>query len=41
MGLPDDYMLSGTERDRCKIVGNGVAYVCSRSIGKFLQKNLK
>lgn len=41
MGLPDDYMLSGTERDKCKIVGNGVAYVCSNSIGKFLQENLK
>lgn len=41
MGLPDDYILSGTERDRCKIVGNGVAYVCSLSIGKFLLENLK
>lgn len=41
MGLPDDYILSGTERDRCKIVGNGVAYACSLSIGQFLQKNLK
>lgn len=41
MGLPDDYILSGTERDKCKIVGNGVAYACSHSIGKFLQENLK
>ena len=41
MGLPDDYMLSGTERDRCKIIGNGVAYACSLSIGKFLHENLR
>lgn len=40
MGLPDDYKLTGTERDRCKIIGNGVSYVCSHSIGKFLMSNL-
>ena len=40
MGLPDDYMLTGTERDRCKIVGNGVAYACSRSIGEYLASHL-
>lgn len=40
MGLPDDYKLTGTERDMCKIIGNGVPYVCSHSIGKFLMNNL-
>lgn len=41
MGLPDDFVLTGTERDKCRIVGNGVAYVCSNSIGKFLIHNLR
>ena len=40
MGLPDDYVLTGTERDRCKIIGNGVAYVCSHQIGKYLINNI-
>lgn len=40
MGLPDSYVLTGTERDRCKIVGNGVAYACSYQIGNYLLGNM-
>jgi cytosine-specific methyltransferase len=41
MGLPVGYVLTGTERNRCKIVGNGVAYACSYQIGKYLSVNIK
>jgi cytosine-specific methyltransferase len=40
MGLPDSFVLIGSERDRCKIIGNGVAFVSSYAIGKHLAKSL-
>lgn len=40
MGLPDDFTLVGNERDRCKIIGNGVAFASSLAIGKHLIKVL-
>lgn len=40
MGLPDSFILVGTERDRCKIIGNGVAFASSHAIGKHLMKVL-
>lgn len=40
MGLPDSFKLIGNERDRCKIIGNGVAFVSSYAIGKHLASAL-
>nr|DAX92330.1 MAG TPA: Cytosine specific methyltransferase [Caudoviricetes sp.] len=41
MGLPNSFVLTGTERNKCKIVGNGVAYACSVQIGKYLMNNME
>ena len=40
MGIPESFILVGNERNRCKIIGNGVAFVSSHAIGKHLMKVL-